>query len=256
MTNAIHPAADAGFGSAAGAYERGRPGYPADAVAHLIRVLGIGPSDTVLDLAAGTGKLTELLVSTGAELVTVEPVDEMRDRLQARIPAIRTLRGTAEAIPLGDASADAVTVAQAFHWFDGELALREIHRVLRPGRGLGLVWNVRDESVDWVARLTDILDPYAGDTPRHRSGVWRAAFDRTDLFGEMKERSFPHAHETTPEGLVDRVLSTSFIAALEESGRDRVQEQVVKLTRRHPELAGRERFGFPYRTDVLWCERT
>jgi SAM-dependent methyltransferase len=256
MSGGIHRVAAEGFGAAAEAYERGRPGYPGEAVTHLVRVLGIGPSRTVLDLAAGTGKLTALLVPTGATLVAVEPVDAMREQLQTRLPTVPALRGTAEAIPLGDHSVDAVVVAQAFHWFDEERALCEIHRVLRPGRSLGLVWNVRDQSVDWVGRLTDILEPHAGDAPRHRSGKWRSAFDRADLFGPLKERSFPHAQEVTLDGLVDRVLSTSFIAALDEPTRARVARQVVELARSHPELTGRERFTLPYRTDVLWCRRT
>ncbi|MFB3738133.1 MAG: class I SAM-dependent methyltransferase [Candidatus Velamenicoccus archaeovorus] len=251
----IHPAAARGFEAVADAYERGRPGYPAAAVAHLIEVLRIVPGATVLDLGAGTGKLTALLEPTGADVVAVEPVDAMRSTLERRVPRARALAGAAEAIPLEDGSVDAATVAQAFHWFDGDRALTELARVLRPDGRLGLVWNVRDQSVDWVATITRILDPYAGDAPRHRSGRWREAFDRTSAFGPLRVERFPFAHRTTPDGLVDRVLSTSFIGALEPEERALVRDRVLELTRTHPQLAGRGRFDFPYVTEVWWCER-
>ena len=134
----IHPAAAAGFGRSAEAYERGRPGYPDAAVDRLVAAL---PGRRVVDLAAGTGKLTRALVARGCDVVAVEPVAEMRALIA---PPARAVEGVAEATGLPDASADAVTVAQAFHWFDGPRALAEIHRVLRPGGVLALIWNRRD----------------------------------------------------------------------------------------------------------------
>ncbi|TMM16368.1 MAG: endonuclease III, partial [Actinobacteria bacterium] len=154
-----------GFGLAADAYERGRPDYPADALAFLVERLDLRPGRTVADLAAGTGKLTRLLAPTGADVIAVEPIAEMR----AKIEGARVLDGAAEAIPLADASVDAVTVAQAFHWFRAGEALVEIHRVLRPGGGLALVWNVRDERDPIHAAVSEILAPLERDTPRrHR----------------------------------------------------------------------------------------
>ena len=150
----INEQAEAGFGRGAATYERGRPSYPADAIDVLVRELGIGPDRDVLDLAAGTGKLTRLLVPTGARLVAVEPVAAMADQLRTAVPGVEVHDGTAEAIPLPDGSVDAVVVGQAFHWFDAPVALAEIARVLRPGGGLGLIWNERDSSVPWVAELT------------------------------------------------------------------------------------------------------
>ena len=142
----------------------------------------------MLDLAAGTGKLTAHLVETGAEVVAIEPVDEMRAVLERELPSVRALAGTAEAIPLDAASVDAVTVGQAFHWFRGDEALAEIHRVLRPGGGLGLVWNVRDTSVPWVARLTEIMEPHRGDAPTHRTGAWRKALSVRRSSGRSRTR--------------------------------------------------------------------
>ncbi|HET9559925.1 MAG TPA: methyltransferase domain-containing protein, partial [Actinomycetota bacterium] len=164
------------------AYERGRPGYPAGAVEELVRVLGIGPGATVLDLAAGSGKLTRQLVPAGATLLAVEPSAAMRERLAG----VRVLAGTAEAIPVAGGSVDAVTVGQAFHWFDGPRAVAELHRVLQPGGRVGLLWNVRDESVPWMAAVTAILDRHAGDAPRYRDGRWRAAFDAAAGFAPLQ----------------------------------------------------------------------
>ena len=133
----IHESAAKGFAAGADAYERGRPSYSPEAIAHIVRELRIGPGKTVLDLAAGTGKLTRQLVPSGAELVAVEPIPEMRAKLAAAVPQAEIRDGTAEAIPAENHSIDAVVVGQAFHWFDGIRALSEIRRVLRPDGGLG-----------------------------------------------------------------------------------------------------------------------
>ena len=129
----IHEAAARGFQQASEAYERGRPTYPPEAIARLVTALGIGPHSTVVDLAAGTGKLTRQLVPSGARLIAVEPVEAMRATFARVLPGVTILEGTAEALPLPDASAEALVVGQAFHWFDGPAALAEIHWVLRPG---------------------------------------------------------------------------------------------------------------------------
>jgi len=149
--------AAAGFGAGAQDYERGRPSYPDDLVVWMAERLRIGAGSRVVDLAAGTGKLTRLLVPTGADLVAVEPVAAMREQLAAVVPGVPALDGTAESIPLAPASVDAVTVAQAFHWFDADAALAEIARVLRPGGALGLVWNERDVREPWVAELSKLI---------------------------------------------------------------------------------------------------
>ena len=140
----IHPTAAAGFSAARRSTSGHGPGYPDEAVAWVAERLGIGPGRDVLDLAAGTGKLTRQLVPLGARIVAVEPIDAMRAELERAVPAVEALAGTAEAIPLPDGSVDAVTCAQAFHWFRADEAVREIRRVLRPGGGLALLWNGRD----------------------------------------------------------------------------------------------------------------
>jgi ubiquinone/menaquinone biosynthesis C-methylase UbiE len=253
----IHPSAAVGFQHAAEAYQRGRPDYPAEAMAFLADVLGLRSGRRVLDLAAGTGKLTRQLVPTGADVVAVEPVEAMRSALAADLPGVEALEGRAEDLPLDDASVDAAVVAQAFHWFDGPAALRELHRVLRPGSALALVYNVRDDehSAFW-SRLTQMLEPYRGDTPGHESKAWRAAFDATDLFTRLETRSFPYRHDTTREATVDRVFSISFVAMLPAEELERMRAQVLRMLDEDPEIGpGADRFALPYRTDVHWCHR-
>jgi ubiquinone/menaquinone biosynthesis C-methylase UbiE len=251
----IHESAARGFALVPEIYDRGRPMYPFEAVRRLVREVRIRPETRVLDLAAGTGKLTRLLAQLGAEVVAVEPVDAMRERLAEALPRVRALPGTAEAIPLEDGSVDAVTVGQAFHWFDGDAALAEIHRVLRPGKLLGLIWNVKDESVDWVRQLSEIVEAYRGNAPRVASGAWKDAFERTERFTPLERARFSFVHDVDQPTVVARVGSISFIAALAPRVRERVLDQVRELVATHPETRGQRFFPLRYRTGVYWCER-
>jgi SAM-dependent methyltransferase len=250
----IDHVASSGFEAGAGAYERARPGYPSGAVAWLLDRLKITPSSAVLDLGAGTGKLTQSLVPTGARVVAVEPVDAMRSQLAAHLPSVATVAGTAEAIPLATGSVDAVVVAQAFHWFDATRALDEIHRVVRPWGGLGLVWNARDLSVDWVAEMARIVDAYGDAIRRYETEAWRAAFPAPG-FGPLDERRFPNVQEITPAGIVERAASTSFIARLPENERMKVLDGVRELIASHPQTKGRKMIAFPHETRVYCCDR-
>jgi ubiquinone/menaquinone biosynthesis C-methylase UbiE len=180
VTGAIHDAAAAGFAVGAGAYVTGRPDYPPEAAQWLREVLGLGPGKTVLDLGAGTGKFIRYLKDTGARVVAVEPVDAMRAELSRRHHDVDALAGTAEAIPLPDASLDAVVCAQAFHWFATTRALPEIRRVLRVGGMLGLIWNVRDESVPWVAAVSAITTPMRATRRATRAAPGNASFRPRD----------------------------------------------------------------------------
>jgi SAM-dependent methyltransferase len=209
----VHPAAATGFARSAAAYERGRPGYPDEAVDALVAAL---PGRDVIDLAAGTGKLTRALVARGCDVVAVEPVAQMR---AAIAPPARVLAGTAEATGLPPASADAVTVAQAFHWFDGPRALAEIHRVLRPGGVLALLWNRRRMQDEVHARIEAIIGPHRGRVPAHRSDSWRAAIAGSPHFGPVSEQSFVNEQVLDAAGLADRFGSISFIASMDEDER-------------------------------------
>jgi SAM-dependent methyltransferase len=244
----LHPAV-AGFDAKAEEYEKGRPGYPEPAVEWLIEALGVGSSSTVVDLAAGTGKLTRRLLPTGARVVAVEPIAGMRDVLHATVPQAEVLDGTAEHIPLPGGSVDAVTVGQAFHWFRGHDALAEIHRVLRPGGRLGLAWSRRDLAQPLQAELQEIFDRYRAHTPSHHSEDWKVAFSTTSLFGPLTVAHFPMHQALDQDQIVARVLSVSFMAQLPASEQAVVADEAVALARR---------YGNPlvldYTTDTYWCE--
>jgi ubiquinone/menaquinone biosynthesis C-methylase UbiE len=243
----VHPAAR-GFERAADEYDRGRPGYPPPAVSWLIERLGVQRGARVVDLAAGTGKLTRELAATGAEVVAVEPARAMRARLEATLPAVEAREGTAEAIPLPESSADAITVAQAFHWFDQERAIAEIHRVLRPQARLGLVWNHRDLSDPVQAALDKLVNRYRYDTPAERDQRWREAFAATPLFTPLVQRDFRNVQHVDADGLVDRIASTSFVATLSDEMRDPFLAEVRALA--PPD----GRVTLPYRTGVYVCQ--
>jgi SAM-dependent methyltransferase len=229
----VHRDAEA-FGPAAELYDRVRPGYPPAAIDWLTRVLGLGPGRTAVDLAAGTGKLTVELLTSGARVVAVEPSDGMLAVLRRQAPGAEALPGTAEQIPLEDGSADAVLVAQAFHWFDHDVALAEIHRVLRPGGALALVWNRRDLSDPAQAAMERAIRPFASDTPRHRDRRWAAAVERTPLFEPLADREVANPQPLPSGGLVDRAASISFIAALPEETRREALAELSDFEARAP----------------------
>jgi len=216
------------FGAVAGAYERSRPGYPVDAVRWLA---GEEPCD-VVDLGAGTGKLSRLLAAQGHRVTAVEPIPEMLAELEAAVPGTAARAGSAEAIPLADASADVVTVAQAFHWFDQQVALREIARVLRPGGRLGLVWNTRDDSEPWVAELTDTI---IGRSEFRDDGVVAvvSSIDESGLYGPVERASFAHVQPLSRDELVELVRSRSQCAVLSEEERGPVLDHAGELFDMH-----------------------
>jgi SAM-dependent methyltransferase len=249
---AIHESAAKGFSAGADAYERGRPSYSPEAIARLVEELRIGRGTRVLDLAAGTGKLTRQLIDSGAELVAVEPIAEMRAKLVEALPRVEAIQGTAEAIPLPDRSVDAVVVGQAFHWFDGDRAVGEIHRVLRPGGGLGLIWQARDVVRPWIERLEEIIDRADDGHPRFRTGAWREAFDRVALFDPIEEAAFDTVQRGTPETIVDRVASISYVAAMHPDRRGAVLDEVRDLLSTDPDTAGRDVIELPHRAHIYW----
>jgi SAM-dependent methyltransferase len=249
----IHPTAAEGFSRSVDTYSRGRPDFPPQALDWLRTDLQVRAGTTALEIGAGTGKFTRLLTATDATVIAVEPVAAMLERLVSDLPATTGLRGQAQCLPFASGIFDAVLCAQSFHWFATPAALAEIYRVLRPGGVLGLIWNTRDQSIDWVAKLTEIMAPFEGDAPRYDDGEWRRVFPARG-FGPLHEKSFESSHVGAPEQvIVDRVASVSFIAALEVPVRDRVLDQVRTLIAATPGLAGADAVEFPYVTRVYWC---
>jgi SAM-dependent methyltransferase len=237
-----------GYKTAADTYVKGRPDYPPQVSDWLTTTLGLDGHKTVIDLGAGTGKFTGRLVATGAQVIAVEPVAQMLEKLSDAWPQVLAVHGTATDLPLPDASVDVVICAQAFHWFASEAALTEIARVLKPGGKLGLIWNLRDTQVSWVPKLDAIVNALEGDTPRYYTGEWRKAFPHP-AFGPLQLQQFHNGHTGSPEDVIfNRVRSTSFIAALPEAQRTKVDEQIRALIASEPELRGKDVVTVPYET--------
>jgi ubiquinone/menaquinone biosynthesis C-methylase UbiE len=243
----VHPLPARAFHAQAENYERGRPGWPAHAVAGLIERWG---ARTVLDLAAGTGKLTRVLVEHAPEVIAVEPVDGMRHVLEQRVAGARILSGTAEAIPLADETVDAVFVAEAFHWFDLARAPAEIARVLVPGGGLAVLWNHAGPSVDWVDEIYETLKPH-----RLEHGIgpdkvpWREAIEAQ--FGPMLEEIVEQDHVTDRERLIAEISSHSSIGGLPPDRLRAAQAAVREVLERR----GIDRATIPLETQILTAQK-
>lgn len=227
------------FGSAVDAYERGRPSYPSAAVDWLLPP----GAQTAVDLGAGTGQLTRLLTAYNLDVVAVEPSGEMRKKLSTTLPtSIRPLAGRAEQIPLPDSSVDVVLVAQAWHWVDVELAVPEIARILTPGGRLGLLWNIRDERVDWVAELGRIM---------HGGGAQSLNSDNPMVgspFGPIQRFDVEWTAHLDPATLIDMVASRSYVITSRDVQRVATLGAVRELLNTHPQLRGSPTIEMPYIT--------
>ena len=259
----VDPAAAVGFGRQASSYAKVRPSYPADVIDTLVGLVRPAPDTLVCDLAAGTGIFTKQLLDAGFNVTAVEPVEGMRTELVRQLAAadhgdVPVANGTAESLPLDDNSVDAVTVAQAFHWFDPQPALAEIARVLRPGGVLMMVWNARDEDVDWMQRWGDLVAELGGGRPYsdHRELLWEDVVAESGRFEALEHREVSHGQSGTPELVIERTRSTSFIAALPPDRHQHVLDEVAQLLATHPDTAGRDEITIPYKTQIYWCRLT
>jgi SAM-dependent methyltransferase len=210
-------------------YERARPDYPAEALDRLLEELGAGRGARVLDVGAGTGKLTRRLLERGLDVIAVEPIAGMRRLLERTAPAADVRAGQAERLPLEDGEVDGIVAAQAFHWFATRAALAEFARVLKPGGRLGLIWNRRDPGQVLQAEIRRVIEPYRADTPEHASDAWRRVFGDNAPFVLAAEHRIPHVQELDADGLVDRVLSISFVATLPADEQRAIEARVRGL---------------------------
>jgi SAM-dependent methyltransferase len=231
------------FGAAAATYERGRPPYPPEAIDWLLPA----GATRVLDLGAGTGKLTRQLRDRGLDVIAVEPSAGRRDELTRAVPGVAVYAGSAEEIPLPDRSVDTVLVAQAWHWVDRSRAVPEVARVLVPGGRLGLVWNMRDEREDWVAELGRILhDP--GEGGREDQGIIGPPF------GPVERRDVALKHRLSRDELIDMAASRSYVITMPDEQRAEVLAQVRHLASTHPAVAGSDELVLPYVTECYRAE--
>jgi ubiquinone/menaquinone biosynthesis C-methylase UbiE len=254
----LHASASRGFQAAADACECGRPDYPNEVALHFAKEFRLSANSTILDLAAGTGKFTKVLIGvTNAQVVALEPVDAMRRNLASNVHGAHILAGIAETLPLAKESVNGVTVAQAFHWFDSASALKEIHRVLKPKGGLGLVWNVRDDHSPWAKKVNQLVDRYLAEQtiPRYRSGSWKKAFEDTNLFQPLKETHFQSVQRGTRRVILDRFLSISYIASLPLKKREEFARELNAILDSDPQTKGAERIDLRHRVDVYWTFR-
>ncbi|ROS75792.1 methyltransferase family protein [Curtobacterium sp. PhB130] len=224
------------FGAAADAYERGRPGYPT-AVAEW---LAPEPVALAVDVGAGTGKFTRTLLPRASAVTAVEPDTAMRARLADALPSVPVVDGAGEAIPLADGAADLVTFAQSWHWVEPAAGAVEVARVLRPGGVLGLVWNIRDESLPWSARLGELLTRPESRITQYDHPLVGEPFDG----GEY--RTFPWVHEQSRSDFLDMVASRSYVIVMAADARDRLLRAVEELLDTSPETAGRSTVPVPY----------
>jgi SAM-dependent methyltransferase len=234
------------FGLVAAEYQRGRPGYPREAIEWL---LGSKPLE-VLDVGAGTGKLTAAVLDAGHRAIAVEPLAEMRAILNATLPEALTLSGSAEQLPLAEESVDAVVVGAAFHWFDQQAALGEIARVLRPPGTLGLLGNAFDTSITWVAHLRELLGPPAIE----RKGHWPSAKELGARFTDVQERKFRHEQIVDPPTLRDLACSRSRVALMDGAEREALLGRLDALWEQEPELSGRGSATLPWLAQVGRCQ--
>lgn len=234
-----------GFAQGTDRYDRARPGYSVEALDRLCSQAGIGEGTRVLDLAAGTGKLTRCLVERGAEVVAVEPSAAMRGTFARVTPGVEVHEGTAERIPMPAAAFDVVTVAQAFHWFDVEPAMREIARVLRPGGVLALVWNERDEQDEFVERLHHLAR-----WPFRIFHDWREELDKDPAFDPAERTVLTWRDELTHDQVVERISTFSYISAMDKGPREELLARVRDMV-----VAAPEPVDLAYVTDIYVTRR-
>lgn len=244
----INTIAEAGFTRGVDAYEKARPDYPMDAIAHIIAELELGRSSVIADVGAGTGKFTQALLPTGAKVYAVEPLDAMREKLD--LPGVVPVRASAESVPLPDKSLDAITVAQAFHWFDGPRAVHEFSRLLKPTGGVALLWNQRDLRVPWIAEVEKLIKPYENIQPHDKLHETVSPFNPRLGFTLPVEREFSHVQQLDHDGVVTRVASISYIATLD------AQTQASLFARIRATIAELPtHIDFVYRTRVYTTQR-
>lgn len=248
----IHPTASAGFTIGADDYEAARPSYAAEAIDWAFQVCEISTDAHVLDLAAGTGKLTRDLVTRAGLVEAVEPIEAMRQQFR-RVSGVDAKDGIAESIPAQDHAFDAVFVGQAFHWFDPDTSIPEIHRVLLPNGSLTLMWNTRDKSDPIMRQLWELIDTHGKEIPKYRKRKQTDGLPPTKLFNEIARRKFPNPHPMTIQQMLTRVSSTSYIAVLPKSKKQSLLKEAEDLL--VPHLDGDSALVAKYLTEVFCYRR-
>ncbi|CAO3680584.1 unnamed protein product [Umbelopsis vinacea] len=266
MTNQQpHSIANQGFSAGADDYAKARPSYPITALQSLRSELNLVPAETkVLDLAAGTGKFTELLVKEGYHVTAVEPVAEMRAKITENLPSVKVMEGTSWNIPVESESQDVVVIAQAFHWFDDVETLRECRRVLKPTGRLAFIWNMESqERSKWVAELREIYQKHDADVPQYRKGTWKEVFyeeEAAQLFHlPLQHRQFTNDFPVDGKEVIwQRIKSKSYVAVLDPQKQQKLQQDIYAVlddpSNEFTQTADGH-YIYPHECDLYWAER-
>jgi len=262
-----------GFNLQTDVYERSRPSYPQQVIDFIQSEFKLAPGTRCLDLAAGTGKFTRLLLPFQFDLIAVEPIDGMREKFQNMLPNVKIIKGTADNIPLESNTFDVVFTAQAFHWFSNEKALKEIHRILKPNGIFGLIWNLEDGNKYWVSKLRELYEQFEEEAPQYRHGTWKNVFLESKLASELfnlplKEVHFNFNLSCNPERIWERVLSKSYIATMKTQQQQELKIKVIKclfdnvkefqLDGINSENLFQQKelvIDYPYTTHFFWCRK-
>ncbi len=257
MSNIIHPSAQHGFSLGAELYQQARPNYPDDIVQWLEQEIQLNHHSKVIDLGAGTGKFIPYLQQVTQNICAVEPIIEMLEQLKQKFPDIHTLKTDSKHLPLASESIDAVLCAQSFHWFANLESLQQIHQVLKPQGHLGLIWNQRDISFDWVQAISDLITPFEGDTPRFYRGTWQQVFiEQHNLFQLKNKQNFKFKHVGTVETvIIQRILSTSFIAASSPQQKEMIRQELINIVHHYLDKDLNDVIEFPYLTHTYHYEK-
>lgn len=249
MTQSLHPSAQKGFSLGAELYQQVRPSYPPEILVWLQDQLKVGENSTVIDLGSGTGKFLPFLLQTQAKVIAVEPVTAMREQLEQRYSTVECLQTSSDQLLVKDESINAIICAQSFHWFSNIETLKEMYRVLIPEGHLGLVWNQRDVTVDWVKTLADEIALFEADTPRYHSEKWKQVFEQQQFFQFNGLQTFQLKHTGTVEQVVSkRLLSTSFIAAMPEHQQQQLKARFEQIVFDFTGRTAQDQIDFPYTT--------
>lgn len=256
MISHLHPSAQKGFSQVAEIYQKARPSYPAEITQWLQHTLLLDQHSKVIDLGAGTGKFIPYLQSITASIQAIEPIAEMLEQLRQNYPDIQCIHTDSRKLKIPHGTIDAVLCAQSFHWFADQASLKAIYQVLKPQATLGLIWNQRDTSFAWVKEIADLLLPFEGDTPRYHNGTWRDVFENSALFKFKSVKTYPLKHTGTVEQVVlQRLASTSFIAASSKEQKQYIQEEVLKIIKKHLKKDLNDSIDFPYSTHAYHYQK-
>jgi ubiquinone/menaquinone biosynthesis C-methylase UbiE len=239
-----------GYNRIAKDYDLGRPDYPAEAIRFFIQALDLPAEAQVLDLAAGTGKLTKALLDYGFHLKAVEPVEEMREFFARAFPTVPIFNGTAEHIPFSDVSLDAIVVGTAFHWFDTEKALNEMGRVLKPHGKLGLIWNIFDGPDDWVQKIRKLIEPGV-DLKK----CWQQSYLEHPLFQTLGHHTINYCISGKESDVMNRIHSAKIMGILKAADQRKLIQQAKQILASDPRTS-QSVFDIPYRIEINWAVRS